>query len=128
MPSKRPNGSAKERWREPTEDDPRRRIIRTDEEMRNFWIQIRITRLEHTEFYRYSRARKATMSYMVREALKICYPEIFANTNRYIASPKKKVEQYDGPAQMLHSYVDGSTKILDIPVEIAPLDNDEDIE
>lgn len=80
--------------------------------MRECILYFRVTRRELDEIYRFSRARKATMSYMIREALREKYPEIFADINRHIRKPKKPVE-VEKPAQILKSLVDGSVKIVD---------------
>lgn len=89
-----------------------KRITRTPDELREHILFCRVTRKELDTLYRFSRARKATMSYMVREALKEKYPDIFGDINRYIRKPKKPVE-IEAPTQMLHSFVDGSVKVVD---------------
>lgn len=81
--------SAKAIWREPTPDDPRKRITRTPEEMRNIVLTFRVSRREVDELYRFARSQSATMSYMLREALVKTYPEIFEDANRYIRKPRK---------------------------------------
>lgn len=91
---------------------PRIRITRTPEEMRDMRITFRMSRSEANELYRYARARKATMSYMIREALKEKFPEIFANMNRHIKKPRvpKPIQE---KTQIMHSLVDGQIKILE---------------
>lgn len=106
--------SAKAIWREPTPDDPRKRITRTPEEMREIILSFRISRNEMNELYRYARARSATMSYMIREALVQTYPEIFLEANRYIKKPKKPKPVQD-KTTMLTSFVDGQVKVVDTP-------------
>jgi len=81
--------SAKAIFREPTEDDPRRRITRTPEEMRNIVLTFRVSQRELNELYQFARSQRATMSYMVRQALVETYPDIFADANRYIRKPRK---------------------------------------
>ena len=100
-------------YREPTPDDPRKRITRTDEEKRDCIMYFRVSRRELDEIYRYSRSRKATMSYMIREALQQTYPEIFKDElNRHITKPMKTVE-IEVPTKILKSLADGSVTILD---------------
>lgn len=90
----------------------RKRITRKPEEMRECILYFRVTRRELDELYRFSRARKATMSYMIREALKEKYPDIFDDINRHIRKPRKPLP-IETPTQILHSLNDGSTKIVD---------------
>ena len=89
-----------------------KRITRQPHEMRDTILFLRVTRLEYDRLYRYARARKATMSYMVRSALEEKFPDIFADTNRHIRKPRKPVE-VELPTQILTSWVDGSVKIID---------------
>lgn len=104
--------SAKTIWREPTPDDPRKRITRTPDEMREIIMTFRVSRNEMNELYRYARARSATMSYMIREALIQAYPEIFTDANRYIKKPRKP-KPIQNKTTILTSYVDGNTKVVD---------------
>lgn len=113
-PKARNKTSAKAIWRDPTPDDPRKRITRTPEEMREIILTFRVSRRELDELYRYARARSATMSYVVREALVQTYPEIFADANRYIRKPRKP-KPVQEKTTVEHSLVDGSIKILDAP-------------
>ena len=69
-----------------------KRVTRQPHEMRDTILFLRVTRLEYDRLYRYARARKATMSYMVRSALEEKFPDIFADTNRHIRKPRKPVE------------------------------------
>lgn len=111
-PTTRKRTSAKAIWREPTPDDPRKRITRTADEMRNIILSFRVSRKELDELYRFARSRSATMSYMLREALVKTYPEIFAEANRYIRKPRKPKPIQDRTT-VATSYVDGSIKVLD---------------
>ena len=97
---------------EPISSPKRKRVTRTPDEMRECILYFRVTRREVDEIYRYSRARKATMSYMIREALREKYPDIFGDINRHIRKPKppKSVET---PTQMLHSLANGSVTVVD---------------
>lgn len=103
---------AKTIWREPTPDDPRRRITRRDDELRECVMYFRVSRRELDEMFRYARARKATMSYFIREALREKYPEIFSDMNRHIKKPRKNPLPIEEPTQTLHSYANGAVKIL----------------
>lgn len=80
--------SRKRIHREPTPDDPRRCITRTPDEMRSLVMHFRISKKELDDLYQYARSHRATMSYMVREALKLTYPDIFSDANRHIRKPK----------------------------------------
>lgn len=100
-------------YREPTPDDPRKRITRTDEEKRDCILYFRVSRREVDEIYRYARARKATMSWMIREALKEKFPDIFTDINRHIKKPKKTPIDTDGPTHILKSFANGNVKIID---------------
>ena len=92
-----------------------KRITRTPEETRDVVITFRTSRKEMNELYHHARCRKATMSYMVREALAKMYPDIFKNANRHIKKPRDP-KPIQPVTHIMHSYVDGSTKImLDIP-------------
>jgi len=104
---------AKATYREPTPDDPRKRITRTDEEKRDCIMYFRVSQRELDEIYRYSRARKATMSWMIREALKEKFPEIFTNINRHIRAPKKNLVSFDSPTQISKSLANGNINIID---------------
>lgn len=101
---------AKTIWREPTEDDPRRRVYRTNEEMRFQRVSVRISRREMDDLYQYARSHRATMSYMIRQALAEVYPDIFRDANRHIRKPKKA---YTIPkrTQITQSYNDGRINI-----------------
>ena len=90
-----------------------KRVTRQPHEMRDTILYLRVTRQEYDRLYRYARARKATMSYMVRAALEEKFPDIFAEANRHIRKPRKPVE-VETPTQILTSWVDGSVKINDI--------------
>lgn len=111
-PRQRKRTSAKAIFRDPTPDDPRKRITRTPEEMRDIILTFRVTRREMNELYQYARARSATMSYMIRHAMMETYPEIFENANRYIRKPRKPKPIQD-KTTVEHSLVDGSIKIVD---------------
>lgn len=100
----------KERWREPTPDDPRRRIIRSEREMREVKLTFRVSQEEIDEFYRYARSHKSSMSYMIRHALVEVYPEIFKNANRYIRPPRPPAPVQDRTVYE-QSFVDGTTTI-----------------
>ena len=93
--------------------DTRTRITRTPEEMRDVILTFRVSKKEINELYRYARARKATMSYMIREALREKFPDIFTEINRHIRKPRKKPLETENPAQILHSLVDGNIKFID---------------
>ncbi len=88
-----------------------KRVTRQPHEMRDTILFLRVTRQEYDRLYRYARARKATMSYMVRAALEEKFPDIFVEANRYIRKPRKPVE-IETPTQILTSFVDGSVKII----------------
>lgn len=92
--------------------DTRKRITRRPDEMRECIMYFRVTRRELDELYRFARARKATMSYMIREALCEKYPDIFADINRHIKKPRKP-KKMEAPSQILYSLVDGSVKVVD---------------
>lgn len=98
----------------PTSPPKPKRVTRTPEEMRNRILYFRVSQREVDDLYRYARARKATMSYMIREALHSTYPDIFGDVNRHIRKPKKPVPQ-DPPTQILRSLVDGNVKIVTMP-------------
>lgn len=105
---------AKTIYREPTPDDPRKRITRTDDEKRTCILYFRVSRRELDEIYRYSRSRKATMSYMIREALQQAYPEIFEEQlNRHIKKPRQKPVAVESPTTILKSLADGRVTIVD---------------
>lgn len=89
----------------------RKRVTRTEEEKRNRILYFRVSQREVNELYRYARARKATMSYMIRQALHAQYPEIFGDINRHIRKPKKVPLPIQEPTQIRHSLVDGSVSI-----------------
>jgi hypothetical protein len=89
-----------------------KRVTRTEAEMRGSKLIFRCSRQEADDLYQYARARKATMSYMIREALKEKYPDIFGNANRHIRKPRKPKPQQER-AQIMHSLADGSIRILD---------------
>lgn len=89
----------------------KKRVTRTDEEKRECILYFRVSRRELDEIYRYSRARKATMSYMIREALCEKYPDIFADINRHIRKPKPPKHQPELPTQILHSLANGAVII-----------------
>lgn len=89
-----------------------KRITRTPEETRDVVITFRTSRKEMNELYHQARCRKATMSYMVREALAKMYPDIFKYANRHIRKPRTP-KPIQPQTHILHSYVDGSIKILD---------------
>ena len=130
MPRKKKNGSSKNIWREPTEDDPRRRIFRKPEEQRIRYVSLRLTETDYLELYRYAKSYKTTMAYLLRDALQEKYSHIFSsNLNRYIREPRKKPIQLDPPTQLLHSYVDGTTKIFDNPDDdVFVVDDEDDID
>lgn len=111
-PKPRKRTSAKAIFRDPTPDDPRKRITRTPEEMRDIILTFRVTRREMNELYQYARSRSATMSYMIRQAMMEAYPDIFLNMNRYIRKPRKPKPIQD-KTTVEHSLVDGSIKIVD---------------
>lgn len=90
---------------------PHKRVTRTADEMRDCILYFRVSRRELDEIYRFSRARKATMSYMIREALCEKYPDIFADINRHIRKPRKP-KPIESPTQILHSYANGAVKIM----------------
>lgn len=113
-PTKKPR-SAKAIFREPTPEDPRRRITRTKDEMREMIMTFRISRAEMNELYRYARARGATMSYMIREALVAAYPEIFGEANRYIRKPRRP-KPVQEKTILQQSLVDGSIRVI-LPTE-----------
>lgn len=89
-----------------------KRVTRKPEEMRDCIMYFRVTRRELDEIYQYSRSRKATMSYMIREALKQVYPDIFSDINRHIRKPRPP-KTTQRPSHILHSLVDGSVKVFD---------------
>lgn len=91
-----------------------KRVTRTPDEMRDRILYFRVSQREVDDLYRYARARKATMSYMIREALHAMYPDIFGDINRHIRKPKKPMPQ-EAPTQITRSLVDGSVKILSLP-------------
>jgi hypothetical protein len=95
-----------------TSSPKRKRVTRTPDEMRECILYFRVTRRELDEIYRFSRARKATMSYMIREALREKYPDIFADINRHIRKPRP-AKSAETPTQMLHSLANGSVTIVD---------------
>lgn len=97
---------------EPISSPKPKRVTRKPNEMRECILYFRVTRREVDEIYRYARARKATMSYMIREALREKYPDIFGDINRHIRKPKppKSVET---PTRMLHSLANGTVTIVD---------------
>lgn len=95
---------------EPISSPKPKRVTRTPDEMRDRILYFRVAQREVDELYRYARARKATMSYMIREALHAMYPDIFGDINRHIRKPKKPMPQ-EAPTQILRSLVDGSVKI-----------------
>lgn len=112
-PKPRKKTSAKAIFRDPTPDDPRKRITRTPEEMRDIILTFRVTRREMNELYRFARARNATMSYMLREALVLTYPEIFEDANRYIRKPRIKPKPLQEKTVLQQSLVDGSITVVD---------------
>ena len=89
-----------------------KRPTRTPDEMRECILYFRVTRRELDELYRFSRARKATMSYMIREALREKYPDIFSDINRHIRKPRKP-RPVETPTQMLRSLANGTVTIVD---------------
>lgn len=93
-------------------DSPISRKKRKPDEMRECVMYFRVTRRELDELYRFARARKATMSYMIREALREKYPDIFADINRHIQKPRAP-KPTEKPSYILHSMVDGSVKVFD---------------
>ena len=97
---------------EPISSPKRKRVTRTPDEMRECIMYFRVTRRELDEIYRYSRSRKATMSYMIREALCEKYPDIFGDINRHIRKPKAPTS-VETPTQMLHSLANGSVTVVD---------------
>jgi len=107
----KPRTSAKAIFREPTPDDPRRRITRTPEEMRNIILTFRVSQRELNDLYQFSRAQRATMSYIVRQALVETYPDIFSDANRYIRKPRKPKPIQD-KTLIQKSLVDGTITIL----------------
>lgn len=127
MSKSRPNGRSTRIHREPTEDDPRKTITRTDTEYRKMSMRIRVSMDEYNKLYRYAKSRKTTVAYLVREALKIAYPNVVSqDINRYIKSPIDKPLDFGGPTQILHSYVDGTTQILDLPPDFGVDTEDDD--
>lgn len=71
-------------------NDPRKRITRTEEELRTDKIHIGVTLTEKNDFFRYARSMKCTMMFLVREALQETYPEVFeVPLNRHIRNPRK---------------------------------------
>lgn len=79
--------------------------------MRDCILYFRVSRREVDELYRFARARKATMSYMIREALREKYPDIFGDINRHIRKPRPATE-IEEPTQMLHSFANGTVTII----------------
>jgi hypothetical protein len=53
---------------------------------------------------------------MIREALREKYPDIFGDINRHIKKPRAP-KPIDRPTRILHSLVDGSTKVFDTESE-----------
>lgn len=80
--------------------------------MRDTPVTFRMSKKELNELYRYARARKATMSYMIREALQEKFPDIFTEINRHIRKPKKPMS-VDPASNILYSYANGSITLLD---------------
>ena len=95
-----------------TPPDTRKRITRTPQEMRDRIMTFRVSIDEQNELYRYARARKATMSYMIREALCEKFPDIFKNLNRHIRKPRKKLAPVEDRTQILHSLATGTISVL----------------
>lgn len=89
-----------------------KRTTRTTDEMRDGRITFRMSQREIDDLYRYARARKATMSYMIREALVEKYPDLFGASNRHIRKPRKP-KPLDGRTSMMHSFADGTARVLD---------------
>lgn len=104
---------AKAIFRDPTPDDPRKRITRTDEEKRDCIMYFRVSRRELDELFQFARARKATMSWMIRDALKDKFPDIFMDINRHIKKPRAVPLPTEKPTRILKSFANGSVKILD---------------
>ena len=78
-------------WREPTPDDPRRRVYRQPEEMRACRMDFRLTQEERNALHRYAQAHKTSASYLVRAAVEQAYPELFTSAvNKNIRPPRKK--------------------------------------
>lgn len=101
-------------WREPTPDDPRRRVYRKPEEMREIVVQARLTLEEKNAFHRQAQSMKTSMSYLVRAALEQAYPDIFTDPNRNIRKPRKRpYKPREIPEKMTvrTSFVDNSKKI-----------------
>lgn len=80
--------------------------------MREIILTFRVTKREMNELYQYARARSATMSYMIRQAMIETYPDIFLDANRYIRKPKAPKPIQDKTV-LEKSLVDGSIKIVD---------------
>lgn len=91
--------------------DTRTRITRTPEEFRGQIIGFRVARYEADELYRFCRARKMTMSYLIREALHKQYPELFVVGNRHIRKPRKP-KPIEPRTLIMHSLANGTTTLL----------------
>lgn len=98
---------------EPISFPKSKRITRTEEEKRNRILYFRVSQREVDEIYRYARARKATMSYMIRAALHAQYPDIFGDINRHIRKPKLKPTPIETPTTMQHSWANGNVTVID---------------
>jgi predicted DNA-binding ribbon-helix-helix protein len=97
----------------PDDNRPARpRRTRTPEEFRGMRLTFRLSRQEADDLYRYARARKCSMSYMIREALRERYPDMFANANRHIRKPRKP-SAIEPPARIMHSLATGKISYLD---------------
>ena len=75
-------------------------------------VSFRVSRQEIDDLYRYARARRATMSYMIREALCQQYPDIFKSLNRHIRKPKKNPLAIQERTQVLHSLATGIITVM----------------
>lgn len=80
--------------------------------MRDRIMLFRCSLKEANELYRYARARSATMSYMIREALKDKYPDIFGNANRHIRKPRKP-KPLDGSTSVMVSLANNDVRVVD---------------